>query len=137
MTSLTRLLNRAADQVQTNRDLLNQYKSIASGQAEASGGGKGGRIPKKARFADPGDKESGEVSRLDGNKKRECNRCAQWKPEAKNTHWTKICKIFEADRQHKPRRNGDKRGGVRDHKKYNNDINGIMKVKALEKKLKD
>ena len=43
LASLTRLLKQAADQVQTNYNLFNQYKSIASG--------KGGRVPKKTRFA--------------------------------------------------------------------------------------
>ena len=62
LTSFTRLLKRAADQVQTNRDLLNQYKSIASG--------KGGRVPRKACFAAQGDSEPGQVSRPDGQKKK-------------------------------------------------------------------
>ena len=52
LTSLTRLLKRAADQLQPNRDLLNQLKSTASGKARASGDDKKGRIPKKSRFAD-------------------------------------------------------------------------------------
>ena len=52
LVSLTRLFKRVVEQVQTNHNLLNQYKSIASGKARASDGGKGGRIPKKAHFAD-------------------------------------------------------------------------------------
>ena len=117
LTSLTRLLKRAAEQVQTNRDLLNQYKSSASGKAGASGGGKVGHIPEKARFADKGDKEPGKVSCSDGNVKRKYDRCAKWKPEVKHTHWTKDCKIFEADGSHQPRGNGGKRGGIRGHTK--------------------
>ena len=61
LESLTRLLKHAAEAVQTNRNLLHQYKSTANGEASANRGGKGGRIPKKARFADKGDKEPGEV----------------------------------------------------------------------------
>ena len=65
--TLTRPLKRAAEQVQTNPNLLNQYKSIASGQDGANATGKGGRIPKKARFAD---NEPGELSRSDSHKKK-------------------------------------------------------------------
>ena len=116
LPSLTRLLECATDQVQTNHNLLNQYKSITSGHAGASDGSKNGRIPKKARFADPGDKEPGEVSRLGGNQKRECDRCAKWKSEVKHTHWNKDCKIWNEDGSHQPRGNDDRRGGVRGHK---------------------
>ena len=132
LTSLTRLLKRAAEQVQTNRDLLNQYKSSASGKAGASGGGKVGHIPEKARFADKGDKEPGKVSCSDGNVKRKYDRCAKWKPEVKHTHWTKDCKIFEADGLRKPHGNGDKRGGVRGHTKYNNVIRNVKAPKKLK-----
>ena len=126
LASLTRLLKRAADQVQTSRDLLNQYKSIASG--------KGGRVPKKACFASQGDNEPGEVSRSDGQKKKECDYCAKWKPEVKNTHRTKDCKIWNEDGSRQNRGSGGKCGGVRGHKKYNY---AIKKAKALEKKLKN
>ena len=70
LVSLTRLLKSAVDQVQTNRDLINQYKSIASGQAEANTSGQGSRAPTKARFAAQGDSEPGEVSRSDSQKKK-------------------------------------------------------------------
>ena len=66
-TLVTRLLKRAAEQVQTNHDLLNQYKSIASGQDGANTTGKSGRIPKKACFAS---KELGELSHSDSHKKK-------------------------------------------------------------------
>ena len=81
--NFTRLLKRATEQVQTNRNLLNQYKSIASGQDGANATGKGGRIPKKVRFAD---KEPGELSHSDSHKKKECDLCVKWKPAVKNTH---------------------------------------------------
>ena len=126
LASLTRLLKRAADQVQINRDLLNQYQSIASG--------KGGHIPKKVRLAIQGDSEPGEASRSDGQKKKEFDRCAKWKPVVKNTHGTKDCKIWNKDGSRQNRGNGGKRGGARGHTKYNN---AIKKVKALKKKLKD
>ena len=116
LVSLTRLLKCAADQVQTNRDFLNQYKRIASGKSGANCSSKGGRIPKKARFADQRDTEPGDVSPSEGSKKKECDHCAQWKSQVRNTHWTKDCKIFEADGSCKPRRNGSKRGGIRGHK---------------------
>ena len=96
LASLARLLKRAMDQVQTNRDLLNQYKSIASGQSRANGSAKSRPVPKKARFAAQGDNKPGEVSRSDVKKKKECDRCAKWKPEVKNTHWTKDCKASGA-----------------------------------------
>ena len=47
LVSLTRLLKRTADQVQSNCNLLNQYKSITNGKSGANGSGKGGGSPKK------------------------------------------------------------------------------------------
>ena len=77
LASLTRLLKRATDQVQTNRDMLNLYKSIASGQVRANASSKGGCVPKKACFAAQGESEPGELSCSDGQKKKECDRCAK------------------------------------------------------------
>ena len=67
-------------------------------------------------------------------RKKECDCCAKWKPEVKNTHWTKDCKIWNEDGSRQNHGNGGKRGGVRDHKKHDD---AIEKVKALEKKVKD
>ena len=116
LESLYRLLKLAVKTAQINCNLLNQYKSIANGKAGANSGGKGGYIPKKARFADKGDNEPGEVPHSDGKKKTECEHCAQWKPHVKNTRWTKDCKIFEADSTRKPRGGSGKCGGVRSQK---------------------
>ena len=67
-------------------------------------------------------------------RKKECERCAQWKPHIKNTHWTSECKIYEADGSLKPRGGGGKRGGVKSQKKYNN---ALSQVKQLKEQLKE
>ena len=118
LESLARLLKRAAEAVQTNRDLPNQYKSIANGKVGTNRGGKGSRIPKNTCFEDKGDKGPGEVPRSDSNKKKKCEHCAQWKPHVKNIHWTKDCEIFEADGTHKFRGGGGKLWGARSQKRY-------------------
>ena len=126
---LARLLKRSAEAVQSNRNMLNQFKRVANGNEYNK------QIPKKkARFADRDKKEPGEVARSGSKKKKECERCAQWKPHIKNTHWTSECKIYEADGSLKPRGGGGKRGGVKSQKKYNN---ALSQVKQLKEQLKE
>ena len=89
LDQLTRLLKRGADAVVTDRNLLNQYKQIASGSGHVP---KDDKIPrKKARFADK-EQEPGEVQ----DKKKECARCKKWKPHNKDLHFTNE---YRADHQ--------------------------------------
>ena len=66
----------------TNRNLLNQYKQIASGSGYVP---KNNKIPrKKARFADK-KQEPGEIQ---DNKNKECAYCKKWKPHNKDSYFT-------------------------------------------------
>ena len=145
LDELTILLKRADAQVRSNRQLLNAATKVANG-GRGSGrdnqnrtGGGGGRIPRRDRNATAGtNREPGEINAHTSGKKKECSRCAEHNPRAKNTHWTSECMAFEANGTRKARRgNGeDTRGGDRKNKRYNNAIQELGELKKKYKKQK-
>ena len=124
------------------KQLFNCQEDMATKQAEVKaivhGMGLGDRIPKKDRRNNTqsnNKKQSGGGSAGAGNRKpagtrKECERCAKWKPNsmAKTTHWTKDCKTFNADgsrkkpEMRKAREDGEVADGSRYRGRYNNRI---------------
>ena len=131
---------------------LKQTKTMLRGYVDSELGKRGNskttgeRIPRKAANSQPsnkgggssGDKTNASRGKAKEARKKECELCAQWHPQAKDSHWTSECTRFNKD--------GSKKGGARAYhgkgggglqSRYTNSlVKDLEREKKKRKKLK-